>query len=368
MAWNEPGNNGQRDPWNKNKRSPGGKPPGVEGAVKDLFKRIGKLGGPGGILTIVVAMLLAWLLLTSYAVINAGQVGVVQRFGAYARTVGPGFHLKLPLPIESVQPVATARVRAMSDQIRMLTRDQDIVSVDFNVQYQVTDPQKYLFNARDPDGTLNEAAQAAVRAVIGAQTMGDVLTGQGDGNAAAPHLSGLQQQVRDQLQHTLDAYDCGLQVTDVSFQAITPPQEVKDAFDDVMAARQDRQGLIDQAHAGTSQEIPNANGDAKRLSTEAQAYKAERVAQAQGEAERFDLILKEYKAAPDITRRRLWLETMEDILRGSNKVIDGSDGRSVINITSDRTEAQPATNLPGVGTVAPSNGTLGEDADKGKQP
>ncbi|GLQ46548.1 HflK protein [Dyella lipolytica] len=361
MAWNEPGN-GQRDPWNKNKRSSGGKS-GIETVLKDLFKRIGKLGGPGGILTIVVAIVLAWLLLTSYAVIGAGQVGVVQRFGAYARTIGPGFHVKLPLPMETVQPVATSRVRAMSDQIRTLTRDQDIVAVDFNVQYQVTDPQKYLFNTRDPDGTLNEAAQAAVRTVIGAQPMDNVLTGQADGSGPAPALSALQQQVRTQLQHTLDRYDCGLQVTDISFQAITPPQEAKDAFDDVNAARQDRQGLIDQAHAGTNQEIPVANGDAKRMIAEADAYKAERIARAQGDVGRFDLILKEYKAAPDVTRRRLWLETMEQILRASNKVIDGSDGRSVINITN--TEA-PATNLPGVGAVAPP---VNDDAaDKGKQP
>lgn len=367
MAWNEPGN-GQRDPWNKSKRGTGNKP-GAHNVLKDLFKRIGKLGGPGGILTIVVAILLAWLLLTSYTVIDAGQVGVVSRFGAYARTLGPGFHLKLPLPAETVQPVATSRIRAMSDQIRMLTSDQDIVSVNFNVQYQVTDPRKYLFNTRDPDGTLNEAAQAAVRAVVGAQPMDGILTGQGESGTPTPQLTSLQQQVRERLQHTLDAYDCGLQVTDVSFQTISPPQEVKEAFDDVVAARQDRQGLIDQAHANTSQEIPAAKGEATRLVADAQAYKAERIAHAQGDAERFDLILKEYKAAPDVTRRRLWLETMEDILRVSNKVIDGSDGHSIINVGRGRPDVAAAVaNLPGVGTVAqPANGP-GEDADKGKQP
>jgi modulator of FtsH protease HflK len=365
MAWNEPGN-GQRDrdPWNKNKRGAGGKS-GIEATLKDAAKRLGKLGGPGGLFTIIGVFVLAWLLMTSYAVIGSGQVGVVQRFGAYARTIGPGFHFKFPLPVETVQPVATSRIRAMSDQVRMLTRDEDIVAVDFSVQYQVTDPQKYVFNVRDPDGTLNEAAQAAVSAVMGAQPLDGVLTGQGDSNAAAPALAALQQQVRDQLQHVLDAYDCGLRVTDVSFQSISPPQEVKDAFDDVNAARQDRQGLIDQAHASTSQEVPLANGDAKRLAAEADAYKSERIARAQGDAERFNLILKEYKAAPDVTRRRLWLETMEDILHASNKVIDGSDGRSVINITNDRAEGPPAANLPGVGTVAPP---AGDEADKEKQP
>jgi membrane protease subunit HflK len=361
MAWNEPGN-GQRDPWNKNKRSSGGKS-GIETALKDSLKRIGRLGGPGGMFTIIGAIILAWVLLTSYAVIGAGQVGVVQRFGAYARTVGPGFHFKLPTPIEAVTPVATSRVRALSDQIRMLTKDEDIVAVDFNVQYQVTDPQKYLFNTRDPDGTLNEAAQAAVRTVIGAQQMDNILTGQSDNAAVAPTLTALQQAVRNQLQHTLDTYNCGLQVTDVSFQTITPPQEVKDAFDDVNAARQDRQGAIDQARANTSQEIPLANGDAKRLSAQADAYKAERIAHAQGDVERFNLILKEYRAAPDVTRRRLWLETMEQVLSTNNKVIDGSDGRSVINVTNER--ETPATNLPGVGTIAPP---ANDDADKGKQP
>ena len=187
---------------------------------------------------------------------------------------------------------------------------------------------------------------------------------QGDSSAPAPHLSALQQQVRDQLQHTLDAYDCGLQVTDVSFQAITPPQEVKDAFDDVIAAHQDHQAVIDQARAATSQDIPNAKGEAKRLTGAADAYKAERIARAQGDTERFNLILKEYRAAPEVTRRRLWLETMEEILRTNNKVIDGSDGRAVINI-NDHGDALPATNLPGVGTVAQPSG---EDADKGKQP
>jgi modulator of FtsH protease HflK len=365
MAWNEPGN-GQRDrdPWNKNKRGAGGKS-GIEATFKDVAKRLGKLGGPGGLYTIVGVFVLAWLLMTSYTMIGSGQVGVVQRFGAYARTIDPGFHLKLPIPVETVQPVATSRVRAMSDQIRMLTRDEDIVAVDFSVQYQVTDPQKYLFNVRDPDGTLNAAAQAAMSEVIGGQAMDDILTGQGDGNAPAPALATLQQQVRDRLQHTLDTYDCGLRVTDVSFQSISPPQEVKDAFDDVNAARQDRQGLIDQAHASTSQEVPLANGDAKRLAAEADAYKSERIARAQGDAERFNLILKEYKAAPDVTRRRLWLETMEEILHASNKVIDGSDGRSVINVTN--ADGQP-TNLPGVGTVAPPGNVASDDADKGKQP
>jgi membrane protease subunit HflK len=366
MAWNEPGN-GQRDPWNKNKRGAGGGKPGLEATVKDLFKRIGRLGGPGGILTIVAAILLAWLLLTSHAVIGTGQVGIVQRFGAYARSIGPGFHLKLPAPIETVQPVAISRVRAISDQVRMLTRDQDIVTVDFNVQYQITDPRKYLFSARDPDGTLNEAAQAAVRAVIGAQAMDEVLSGLGEGNSSTPQLGTLQQQVRDQLQRMLDAYDCGLKVTDVSFQAITPPQEAKDAFDDVIAARQDRAGMIDQAKANTSQDVPAAKGEANRLQAEAQAYKTERIARAQGEVERFNLILKEYRAAPDVTRRRLWLETMEDILHASNKVIDGSEGRSVITIGNDRSEV-PATNLPGVGAVAQPGNAPGEETDKGKQP
>ncbi|WP_329742961.1 FtsH protease activity modulator HflK [Dyella sp. A6] len=403
MAWNEPGN-GQRDPWNKNNRPASGKS-GLDDAVKNLRKHLGKFGGGrGGIFTIIAALLVAWLLLSSYTVVGANQSGVVLRFGRYARTLAPGFHFKLPQPLESVSKVATSSIRSISDKARMLTSDENIVSVNFNVQYQVSDARKFLFSASDPEQTLREAAEAAVRAVVGAHSMDDILTGSDTEasavNAAPPGSASpgaaansavaaaaataahaavpadavgqsrdsLQQQTRQILQHTLDSYDIGLRVTDVSFQNVAPPQEVKDAFDDVNAAREDKQGTENKARAYASKVIPEARGDAARILAEAAGYKAARIARAQGDVQQFDLMLKQYKAAPQVTRRRLWLETMEQVLASDRKVIDDASGRNIINLPPAQGSA-PTTATAGMAAAATTASSSGSDAaDKEKQP
>jgi len=380
MAWNEPGN-GQRDPWNKNNKRPSSGKPGLDAVLKDLQKRLGKLGGGrGGIVTVLAALVLAWLLLSSYTIVDASQAGVVLRFGQYSRTLGPGFHFKLPQPIESVTKVATTRVRSVSDQVRMLTSDENIVSVNFNVQYQVSDARKFLFSVSDPEDTLREASEAAVRSIVGAHSMDDILTGTdaaADTTGSAPAVpvapvatqtrDTLQQQTREILQQTLDTYDAGLQVTDVSFQNVAPPEQVKDAFDDVNAAREDKQGFVNNARAYANQVIPQATGDAARIGQEAEGYKAERIAHAQGDTERFNLILKQYKAAPEVTRRRLWLETMERVLTNNPKVIDGTDGRNIINLSPGSTTSGSA-GTSSVGAVMQSATTTSDDANKEKQP
>lgn len=355
MAWNEPGN-GQRDPWGKNRPS-GKKPPNLDQFLKSLRGRFGRLGGggAGGLFTIVLALLIAWVLVGSYTIVNTSQAGVVLRFGQYNRTLTPGFHFKLPSPIESVTKVETTRIRSMSDQVRMLTSDENIISVNFNVQYQVSDARKYLFSTSDPEDTLNQAAEAAVRSVVGSHSMDDILTSPGEEAAAGlPAVAGtapvpaapaplttkassqdrvtLQQQTRDALQHTLDSYDAGLVVTDVSFQNVAPPQEVKAAFDDVNAAREDKQSSVNKAYAYANQVVPQATGKASRIAAQAEGYKAERIARATGDTERFNLLLKEYKAAPEVTRQRLWIETMEQVMAKNPKVIDGSGGRNIINL------------------------------------
>lgn len=331
MAWNEPGN-GQRDPWGKNRQN-GGKP-GLDDTLKKLRDRFGKFGGgPGGILTIIVALLLAWLLLSSYTIIGANQAGVVLRFGQYSRTLAPGFHFKLPQPLESVRKVETTRVRSVSDSVRMLTSDENIIAIDFTVQYQAADARKYLYSLSDADGTLSAAAEAAVRSVIGHSTMDQILSGEG---------TTLVAQARQVLQQTLDGYDSGLLVTEVSFQNVAPPAEVKDAFDDVNKAREDKQSTENSAQAYANKVVPIARGEAARIAQEAEGYKAERIARAQGDTERFNLLLKEYKAAPEVTRRRLWLETMEQVLANNPKVIDGSGGRNIINLPAANAGAVPA--------------------------
>ncbi|MCX7514133.1 FtsH protease activity modulator HflK [Frateuria sp. STR12] len=346
MAWNEPGN-GQRDPWNS--KRPGAGNHGLDDVLKRLRARLGKHGGPGGIITIVLALVLAWLLLSSYTIIDARQAGVVLRFGQYSRTLPPGFHFKLPQPVESVTKVQTTRVRSLQDSVRMLTRDENIITIDFTVQYQVSDARAYLFSVDDVETTIAAASEAAVRSVIGRSDMDTILSGEG---------AALVGEANQALQKTLDSYHAGLQVTAVSFQNVSPPAEVKDAFDDVNKAREDKQSIENGALAYANKVVPVARGDASRIAAEASGYKAERIARAQGDAERFDLLLKEYKAAPEVTRKRLWLETMEQVMAGNRKVIDGSNGRTIINLPP----APPAS--PGTATAVTSD----DATDKGTQP
>jgi membrane protease subunit HflK len=356
VAWNEPGNNGQKDPWNRKRHT--GKSP-----LEDLFNsaknRLGKLGqGPGSILTAVIVLLVVGLILSSYTIIGARQAGVVLRFGEYSRTLSPGFHLKLPQPIESVTKVEATRIRSVTDKVAMLTKDENIITIDFTVQYQVDDSRKYLFSLNDPDGTIGAAAEAAVRSAIGSSDMDQILSAAG---------ASLVVQAQETLQSTLDTYDSGLRVTEVSFQNVAPPNEVRDAFDDVNNAREDKQSIENAALAYASKVVPVARGDAARIAAEAGGSKAERIARATGDTTRFDLLLKQYKAAPEVTRKRLWLETMEQVMAKNSRVIDGSDGRNIINLPNLQRPSAPAqadAGTVGAAVTTPTNSAT----DKGAQP
>jgi membrane protease subunit HflK len=365
VAWNEPGDGQKRDPWGKNNRKPDGKSP-----LDDLLKQAKKLfGAPGKmsqhIVTGVIVLFVVGLLLSSYTVIEARQVGVVLRFGGYSRTLAPGFHFKLPQPFESVKKVDATRVRSVNDKVTLLTRDENIIAVEFTVQYQVIDAQKYLFSLNDPDGTVQAAAEAAVRGVIGRNTMDQVLAGGG---------TPLVGDAKQALQKTLDVYNAGMQVNDISFQSVAPPKEVKDAFDDVNNAHEDKQGSENAAQAYASKVLPVARGDASRIAAEADGYKAERIARAEGDTTRFNLILKEYKGAPEVTRRRLYLETMEQVMANNTKVVDGSDGRSIINlpaVSGDSSTNNVPSSAATSGTVSaavPATVDAPVADDKGKQP
>ena len=362
MAWNEPGN-GQKDPWNRNRSS--GRKPDLDGVIKSLKARFGKFGaGSGGVLAILVVFIVAWLLVSSYTVIDARQVGVVLRFGQFSRVLPPGFHLKAPSPIETVTKVEMTQVRSISDNVSMLTRDENIIAIDFNVQYQVSDARKFLYSNNDiENGTMKNASEAAVRSVVGANIMDNILTTPGvdtPAPAQAP-VAGvapaaketLQQQTRDILQATLDMYDAGILVTGVSFQNVSPPKEVKDAFDDVNAAREDKQSEENKARAYESQVVPVARGDAARAAAEAQGERVERIARANGDVDRFNALLKEYRAAPEVTRRRLWLETVEEVMAGNPKVIDGTNGKNIIQLPVE-SNGGTVRNVPGVGPVIQS--------------
>lgn len=355
MAWNEPGKNGQNDPWSR-KRSSGKSP--LDDLLDRLRKRGGKLGqGPGGILTGILVLVVVGLLFSSYTIVGARQQGVVLRFGQYERTLAPGFHLKFPQPIESVTKVEATRIRSVNDKVAMLTRDENIITIDFTVQYQVDDSRKYLFSLNDPDGTISAAAEAAVRGVIGGSDMDQVLSAAG---------ANLVTEAQQALQKTLDSYDSGLRVTEVSFQNVAPPDEVKDAFDDVNNAREDKQSIENAALAYASKVIPVARGAAARIAAEAAGYKAERIARAQGDTARFDLLLAQYKAAPEVTRERLWLETMEHVMAHNTKVIDGSGGRNIINLPSQQGSASDV-GAAQAGAIVPAPASASSTTDKGAQ-
>ena len=367
MAWNEPGSGKQRDPW---KDSGGGPSPDFEATLKRIgawFSRLfgGHGGGPG---VAFLALVLVWIVWDSSAIIKANESGVVLRFGEYARVMAPGFNLKWPRPIESVYKVDAKGSRQASDQVRMLTKDENIVLVDFSVQYTVSDPRRYLFSVRDPEETIKQAAESAVREVIGASGLSQIMPDQqqsqaekdvaaataadpsatnanapasatpANASAAVPGApttsinpsAELAGQASKVLQATLSRYDTGLTVSRLNFQNVRPPQEVKEAFDDAISAREDRQRRSNEADAYAKRIIPEARGDAARILEESQGYKAERVAKAEGDAQRFNLIESEYKTAPEVTRKRLYIETMQKVLTDSSKVIDMSGGKNLL--------------------------------------
>ena len=349
MAWNEPGSGKQRDPWRDNGGGKGPSPDfdAVARWLRELFNRL--FGGSGGGLpAAVIGILIAWALFDSMVRINASETGVVLRFGQFSRLMTPGINLKLPRPFETVRKVDIGSVFQTNDQVRMLTRDENIVTVDFNVQYQVRDPKLFLFGVREPDATLGQAAESAVRTVIGGSSMDTILSGQ---------RTELMAEAKKLLQDTLDRYNTGLVLTELNFQNVRPPQEVKDAFDDANRALQDKQRLEEEAKAYASQVVPEARGDAATARAEAEGYKSERIARAEGDAQRFNLVESQYRAAPEVTRKRLYLETMEQVVGKTPKVIDFSEGKNILNLPL-APDVRNAVGAAGTTVVTP-------DANKG---
>jgi len=339
MAWNEPGG-GNRDPW-KNRKDGGNGIEGLQRRLREMFGSVfgGGGGGSGGggaspihsgtILLIALAVGAVWVALTCWQKVDAQEVGVVLRFGKFDRVMHSGLNLKWPTPIEHVIVVATTS-KQTADDVRMLTKDENIVQINFTVQFSVIDAQKYLFSAAQPEETLKQAAESAVRQVIGASDMDTILSS---------HGADMTGETRKLLQQTLDGYAVGLNVTDINFQNLQPPHEVKEAFDDVNNASNNQKQSINEAQAYAAQRVPLARGDAARILAEAAGYKAARVAAATGEAQRFNLVEAQFRAAPEVTRKRLYLETMQTVLASSQKVVDQSNGKSILYLPLDKAKA-----------------------------
>ena len=295
----------------------------VSESLRKIPQLTGPLGGKGKWIAIVLVG--AWLLSGIY-IVQPDEQGVVLRFGRYVRTVEPGPHYALPFPVESVYRPKVTQVqrvevgfrsvgqgrtfqqganRAMPEESSMLTGDENIVNVQFSVQYQIKDPVEYLFNVANQANVVKNAAEAAMREVIGNSLIDSALT---DGKLQ------IQTEATDLLQEILDRYKVGVRVIAVQLQDVHPPKEVSDAFKDVASAREDKSRIINEAEAYHNEVIPKARGLAAEVENQAQAYKETRIRNAEGEAQRFLALLKEYEQARDVTRQRMYLETMEEIL------------------------------------------------------
>lgn len=358
MAWNQPGK-GNQDPWK-------GKDPGNE--VEAFLNRLKGMfgGGSGGgrgsaasngfnPLPWVLGLVGIWVLFNSFKLMDERQRGVVLRFGEFNRIMTPGPNFKWPWPIESVTIVDATQVVELTDQVRVLTKDENLIDIKFNAQYRRDEPRLFLFGSVNPEQTLRDAAESAVREVVGRSTMDTVLFDRAELVIAA----------QERLQESLNFYQTGLTVVNFNLQDARPPEEVKEAFDDAISAREDKNRIENEARAYASKVLPEARGVAARLRTEAEGYRVATIARAEGDAQRFSLLAAEYRRAPEVTRKRLYLETMQQVLAGNPKVIGGNDNILYLPIGGNAVRAgapaeAPVIRLPAT-QAAPADATPERD-------
>lgn len=274
-------------------------------------------------LTLIIVVFV-WVVSGLYTIKEAER-GVVLRFGKYHHLVEPGLNWR-PTFFDVVIPVNVESVRELAASGMMLTSDENVVRVEMNVQYRVTDPKNYLFNVIDADDSLRQATDSALRGVIGKYNMDRILT---EGRTV------VRSDTRRVLEKTIRPYNMGITLLDVNFQTARPPEEVKAAFDDAIAARENEQQYIREAEAYANEVQPRANGHAQRILEEGRAYKARTILEAQGEVQRFSKILPEYKAAPEITRERLYINSMERVLSNTRKIfVHSKDIQNVLLLPS----------------------------------
>jgi modulator of FtsH protease HflK len=344
MAWNEPGGGNNKDPW-------GGKdqgPPDLDEAFKKLQEKLNSLfggssggrGGSGGfdlgggfIALIFLVVALIWAGFGVYQ-IDEKDRAVVLRFGKYLNTYEPGLHWNPPL-IDTKFIVRVTEERQYSSRGLMLTEDENIVESPLTVQYNVSDPKAFVLNVKDPVLSLQEATDSALRHVVGGSKLDEVVS-------IGREKIGIE--VKERLQRYLDDYGTGILVVKINIQEAKPPTEVKEAYDDVIKAREDQERLINEAQAYSNGIIPESRGRAQRLIEEANGYKAKVIVEAKGEAQRFENLLTEYKKAPEVTRERLYLDAVQDVMSKSSKVlVDIEGGNNMLYLPLDKiTQARPS--------------------------
>ncbi|MFZ1343777.1 FtsH protease activity modulator HflK [Thiothrix eikelboomii] len=370
MPWNEPGGNNQ-DPWT-GKNKPTNKSTDADELVKKINQKLSGLfnkkpssgnepDGPANYkgVFIILGLLIAGWLFSGFYMVDAREEALVLRFGAYQTTSGPGLHWHLPTPIERIEYVDVAQNRSAQDTSNMLTQDENIVEIAVTAQYQVSDAEDYTFNvlkaddlANQSQGTLYQAMRSATREVIGRSKM-DYILGEGREQIAV--------ETQKLMQTILDNYQVGLRVIKVNLTYAEAPDAVKDAFDDANRAREDANRFQNEAETYSNKVLPDARGQAARLIEEANAYREQVVARAEGDAARFTQLVTEYKKAPEVTRERLYLETMETVMSGSRKVlVDSANSNNMLYIPVDPKSATvdlPTAAIASAATVSTDSST-----------
>lgn len=342
MAWNQPGNQKNNDPWGK-KPTNGNDAADIDKLLKDIQNKFRRVFGktkpkgtgqdgddPGNGLPWrwIIGVIVALWIVTGFYIVKPAENAVVLRMGKYIKTVGDGPHWA-PRLIDRVYKVDEQHISSYSYNADMLTKDENIVNVDIAIQYRISNARNFLFNVVDPIATLQESTASALRQVIGNTTLDQVLTsGREDVRAG----------VQEQLSYILKSYGVGMQVVDVALQPAKPPEEVKDAFDNAIKAEQEREQIVNQARGYQEKVIPEALGQAQRLLASAKAYKEQVVLNAQGETARFLAMLPEYRRSPVVMRERLYLGTVESVLSKTSKLfIDVSKGNQLfLNVPIDK--------------------------------
>jgi len=352
MSWNEPGGDKKKDPWSGRKDENG--PPDLDEVIRSFQEKLGGIfgGGSGGgnseggslksLGYIAAGAVVLWGL-SGFYIVDEGTRGVETRFGAYVTTTEPGLNWRFPTPIEQVQIVDVQNVQVVEVGYRsggrqgtgsvprealMLTKDENIVDVRLAVQYQVKAAKDYVFNVLNPSATLKQVTESALRGVIGHSTMDFVLT---EGRSV------IVAEIQSQVQKATHRYAPGVVISSVNLQDAQPPEQVQGAFEDAIKAREDEQRLINEAEAYSNEVVPVARGAASRKTQEAEAYKERVIAEATGEVSRFTQLLKEYKKAPKVTRQRMYLESMEEVLSNTSTVmVDVKGSNNLLYLPLDK--------------------------------
>ncbi len=336
MAWNEPGNSGNgngRDPWG-NRGNDG--PPDLDEVVRKMRDKVGGLfgggggsssaGQGGGMFGVIILALIGWFLYDASYVIQPTERGVILRFGQYVDTMQPGFNMRLPRPFEKVIRVDVETIRSLSigtssDEAYMLTKDENIVDVRFEVQYRIKDPRNFVFNDASPAVSLSFATESAVREIVGKNSMDFTIK---DGRTE------VSDRARDLVQSIVDSYSTGIEITSFNMQTAKEPEQVRAAFADAVKAQADAERYKNEAEAYQNEIVGKAQGAAQRTVLEAEGYKSRVVESARGDASRFRQLLTEYEKAPAVTRERLYIETMEAVMMNSTKIMTDTEGSNNI--------------------------------------